>query len=146
MEFRQAREEDLTGILALYRQLNPEDEALEYGRALAIWRETASLGATRYFVASEGGAVASTCCVTVIPNLTREGRPYAMIENVVTDEAQRRRGIGGRVLRDAIAYARERGCYKVVLLSSAKREESHRFYEAIGFNGNTKKGFEIRFG
>jgi GNAT superfamily N-acetyltransferase len=146
MECRTAREEDLEGLLALSRQLNPEDPPLDRDKALAIWRETASRDATRYFVADEDGVVVSACCVTIIPNLTRGGRPYAMIENVVTDEGHRRRGLGARVLRDAIEYAKGRGCYKVVLLSSVRRVESHRFYEAIGFDGNSKRGFELRFG
>jgi GNAT superfamily N-acetyltransferase len=145
MEYRQAREEDLGGILALYRQLNPEDPPLDYGSALRIWKETESRGSTRYFVAAEGVAVVAACCVTVIPNLTRGGRPYAMIENVVTEAGHRRLGLGGRVVRDAVEHARELGCYKAVLLSGAKRAEAHEFYKAIGFDGDSKRGFEIRF-
>jgi GNAT superfamily N-acetyltransferase len=145
MEFRQAREEDLGGILALYHQLNPEDPALDYASALSIWKETEALGCTAYFVAAEGDAAAAACCVTVVPNLTRGGRPYAMVENVVTDSGHRREGLGARVVRLAVERARERGCYKVVLLSGAKRIEAHSFYKAIGFDGDSKRGFEIRF-
>jgi GNAT superfamily N-acetyltransferase len=145
MEFRQAVEGDLGGILALYRQLNPEDPPLDYASALSIWKETEARGCTVYFVAAEGGDVAAACCVTVIPNLTRGGRPYAMIENVVTEAGRRRSGLGGGVVRYAVEHARERGCYKVVLLSGAKRKEAHAFYEAIGFDGGSKRGFEIRF-
>jgi len=143
--YRAAREEDLEGILALYRQLNPQDPPLDKERALSIWRSSEAAGLTRYLVAAEGKEIVSTCCVTVIPNLTRGGRPYAMIENVITDEGRRRRGIGAQILREAVAVARGCGCYKVVLLSSAKRVQAHAFYEAIGFDGASKKGFEIRF-
>jgi GNAT superfamily N-acetyltransferase len=144
MEYRAAREEDLEGLLALYRQLNPEDAPLDFESALAIWRESASKGMTEYFAAAEDGVVVSACCVTVIPNLTRGGRPYAMIENVITDEGRRGEGLGRRVVMRAVEFAKARGCYKVVLLSGAKRAQAHAFYEAIGFDGDSKRGFEIR--
>ncbi len=144
LEYRIAREGDLEGILALYRQLNPEDPPLHGELALSIWRSSEAAGLTSYIVAAEGGAIVSTCCLTVIPNLTRGGRPYAMIENVITDEGRRGRGLGRRVMLEAVELAKSRGCYKVVLLSSAKRAQAHAFYEAIGFDGDSKRGFEIR--
>jgi GNAT superfamily N-acetyltransferase len=146
MEYRTAREDDLRSLLDLYRQLNPEDPQLEYEKALAIWRKSAESGMTEYFVAVEDDVVISACCVTVVHNLTRGGRPYAILENVITDEGHRKKGIGGRVVHEAVEHAKSCGCYKVVLLSSAKRTEAHRFYEAIGFDGSSKRGFEIRFG
>lgn len=132
-------------MLALYRQLNPEEESVELEKARSIWDATERTQATRYFIALDNTKIVSACNITLIPNLTRNGRSFAIIENVVTDNEYRRQGIGKRVMLNAIEYARENNCYKVVLLSSAKRTESHRFYESLGFNGNSKKGFEIRF-
>jgi GNAT superfamily N-acetyltransferase len=145
VEYRVAREEDLEGLLSLYRQLNPEDSSLDLGSALAIWRESASKGMTEYFAAAQDGVLVSACCVTVVPNLTRGGRPYAIIENVITDEGRRGEGIGRRVVMMAVEYAKARGCYKVALMSGAKRAQAHAFYKAIGFDGDSKRGFEIRF-
>jgi len=45
----------------------------------------------------------------------------------------------------AIEYAKEQGRYKVTLQSGIKREEAHRFYESVGFDGNSKRAFEIKF-
>jgi GNAT superfamily N-acetyltransferase len=45
----------------------------------------------------------------------------------------------------AIEYAREEECYKVVLQSGIKRTAAHKFYETIGFSGETKRAFELRF-
>jgi GNAT superfamily N-acetyltransferase len=64
---------------------------------------------------------------------------------VVTDSRHRRKGIGRTVLNMAIGYAAQENCYKVVLQSSIKRKDAHAFYERIGFDGNSKKAFEIRF-
>ncbi len=145
MEYRIAHKDDLQGLLALYKQLNPEEEAADLEKASSIWDITEKSNMTRYFIAVDNARIVSTCNITLIPNLTRGGKPFAIIENVVTDNDYRRQGIAKKVMENAIRYARENNCYKVLLLSSAKRTESHKFYESIGFNGNSKKGFEMRF-
>jgi GNAT superfamily N-acetyltransferase len=95
-------------------------------------------------VASIRGALVASCCLAVIPNLTRGGRSYALIENVVTDSNYRRRGIGRAVLNDALRRAWQAGCYKAMLLTGSKRPEVHRFYETNGFRSDDKTGFVAR--
>ncbi|HSB03247.1 MAG TPA: GNAT family N-acetyltransferase [Anaerolineales bacterium] len=145
MEYRIARKDDLLGLLSLYKQLNPEEEIIDLEKAYWVWDATEKTNATRYFVAVDTTRIVSTCNITLVPNLTRHGKPFAIIENVITDNDYRRRGIGKKVIENAVQYAKENNCYKVVLLSSMRRIESHEFYESIGFNGSSKKGFEIRF-
>ena len=79
----------------------------------------------------------------MIPNLTRGARPYAVIENVVTDAAYRRRGIGAAVLRTLMDRCWSRCCYKVMLMSGMRRLEIHGFYESLGFDKNSKQAFVI---
>ena len=71
--------------------------------------------------------------LVIVPNLGHDGAPYALIENVVVDEAARGAGHGERLLRYMIDEARAAGCYKVVLTSRKSRQDAHRFYERIGF-------------
>jgi ribosomal protein S18 acetylase RimI-like enzyme len=145
IEFRQAGREDLPSLLALYRQLNPEDEPAPLPRAEELWEQINRNGSIFYFVAADGGKIAAACFLCIIPNLTRGGRPIGFIENVVTDGAYRRRGLGKAVMEMAVDHCRRSGCYKALLQSGIKRTEAHRFYEAIGFDGASKKAFEIRF-
>lgn len=145
MEYKTAQRDDLPELIELYRQLNPEEKPIDLEKAYSVWDATEKSNTTRYFIALDGSKVVSTCNITLVPNLTRNGRSFAIIENVITDDNYRRQGIGKRVILNAVHYAKENSCYKVVLLSSSKRTESHRFYESIGFNGDSKKGFEIRF-
>jgi len=37
------------------------------------------------------------------------------------------------MMHHAMAFAREAGCYKLVLSSNQKRERAHAFYESLGF-------------
>ncbi|MCC7406630.1 MAG: GNAT family N-acetyltransferase, partial [Phycisphaeraceae bacterium] len=81
------------------------------------------------------------CTLVIVPNLTRGGRSYGLIENVVTHTDFRGRGIGKAMMRHAQALAWQRGCYKVMLLTGRKDEPTLRFYESAGFLAGVKTGF-----
>lgn len=87
--------------------------------------------------------VVSTCTLVVIPNLTNDGRPYALLENVVTHPDARKRGIATAVLRDAARSAFAAGCYKVMLMTGSKNPNTLTFYEKAGFE-QSKTGFQMR--
>ncbi|MEK7394539.1 MAG: GNAT family N-acetyltransferase [Fibrobacterota bacterium] len=144
MEERIATKADLAGLLALYRQLTPEDPLLDASRAQAIWKAIETNDDLRYFVAVDGQKLVSTCNIAIVPNLTRNGASWAVIENVVTDEAYRRQGVGKRLMERAIEFAKSRGCYKVCLLSNSTRAGAHKFYEELGFSGTAKVGFYLK--
>ena len=144
MEARIATWKEIPGLLDLYRQLTPDDPPLATERAQAIWKTIESRDDIRYFVAVDRQKVVSSCNIAIVPNLTRSGASWAVIENVVTDEAYRRRGIGKRLMEMAIEFAKSRGCYKVCLLSNSTRAEAHKFYEELGFSGTAKVGFYLK--
>ena len=79
-------------------------------------------------------------CV-IIPNLTRGVRPYAFIENVVTHEDYRCRGLASECLDYAKQIAIANNCYKMMLLTGSKRPSTWNFYEKAGYNHNDKTAF-----
>jgi len=141
---RKAVKEDLPQILALYRELQPDDPPINESMATAVWDKSVGSGVT-YFVAEIDGIVVATCYAAIIQNITRDCSPIAFIENIVTSASYRRLGIGKKLLESAIEFARAQGCYKATLQSNIKRSEAHEFYESVGFDGNSKRAFEIRF-
>ncbi|XYH98448.1 GNAT family N-acetyltransferase [Sorangium sp. So ce1128] len=144
---RAARVGDLEGVLELYRDLHPEDASFPAEPELsALWARVLEQPGLRLFVLERGAALVASCTLVVVPNLTRGGRPYALVENVVTHREHRRRGFGARVVRHALAEAWEAGCYKAMLLTGSQRPEVHRFYEACGFRAGDKTGFVARPG
>jgi GNAT superfamily N-acetyltransferase len=143
MEYSIAGKEDLSNILKLYEQLNPEENIINTEDAKEIWK-IIEQNDIKYFIAKEGGKIVASCYIAIIPNLTRNGKSIGFIENVITDKEYRRKGIGKNVMEMAIKYAKENNCHKILLQSSNKRKEAHKFYENIGFDGNSKKAFEIR--
>ena len=141
---RPARPDELDGVLALYRHLNPDDPPPSPDAAAAAWSALLGSGLTTVLVADAVGALASSCTVVVVPNLTRKARPYAVIENVVTHPDHRRAGLGRAVLSAALDIAWRAGCYKVMLATGSRREDTLRFYEGAGFARGGKTFFQVR--
>ena len=144
MEFRKLTASDSGSLLELYKQLDANDNECSINRYERVWKEIEDNANIQYFGAIDDGKIVSTCYAVYIPNLTRGSRGICFIENVVTDKAYRRLGLASRVLDMAIASAKNRHCYKVILQSGIARTEAHQFYENKGFDGESKKAFDMR--
>ena len=143
MKIRFAGSEDIPQLLKLYRHLDPDDKDTTVEDALRHLELLKRYSGSDILVGCLDETIVTTCTLVVIPNLTRGGASYALIENVVTDSAHRNRGYGKAVLKDATAAAWRAGCYKVMLLTGSKRPATLKFYQDAGFEQN-KTGFQIR--
>jgi GNAT superfamily N-acetyltransferase len=140
---RAAHASDLEGLAALYPHLNPSDEPISLDLAASRLDAIEQIPGSEVLLGLLGTELVTSCTLIVIPNLTRGGKPYALIENVVTNALQRGRGYGTRILRAAVAAAWEADCYKVMLLTGSKQPSTLKFYENAGFE-QSKTGFQIR--
>lgn len=146
-EVRDATEADLPRIVELLAQLSLDEQREELGPPLpesyrAALREIADDSRQRLVVVEADGRIVGTAALIVVPNLSHQGRPYATIENIVVDEAERGAGYGELLLRFALDEARRAGCYKLALTSNKQRRDAHRFYGRLGFRA-THEGFRI---
>lgn len=90
------------------------------------------------------GQVASSVTLIVVKNLTHNLRPYGVMENVVTHPDYRNNGYASALIARAREIAIESGCYKMMLMTSSKKESTLKFYEKCGFV-NDKTAFQMRF-
>ena len=140
---RKAVADDLAHLVDLYRHLTATDPAVGLDEAEQIFETFHRYPGSAIFVAEVDGVLASSCALIVIPNLTRAGAPYALIENVVTHSDHRKRGHARRVLDAAVDAAWAAGCYKAMLMTGSTTPGTHAFYRAIGFE-QTKTGYQKR--
>ena len=144
MEFRKLTISDWPSLLELYKQLDEYDEQSTFEQSEMVWKEIEENSNIQYFGAIENGKVVSTCYAVYIPNLTRGNRWICFIENVVTDKEHRNCGLASKVIDMAVDFAKEHHCYKVILQSGIARTKAHQLYENKGFNGASKKAFDLR--
>ncbi len=144
MTIREIADSELFTLLCLYARLHPEDGMLPLGEAAPLWETLRQDPNQHHLGAYWNGSLVATCTLVVVQNLTRGGRPYGLIENVVTHPDYRRRGLGTAVLKHALQTAWERGCYKVMLMTGSRNESTLQFYEKAGFERGVKTGFVAR--
>jgi GNAT superfamily N-acetyltransferase len=117
-------------ILACYPimvQLRPHVKEEEF---VARVRRQESQGYRLAFVREAGRVIA------VVGFRTLESLAWGRVlyvDDLVTDETWRSRGVGRRLVDWVVSRAREEGCGEVHLDSGVQRLDAHRFYEREGF-------------
>ncbi|WP_117193674.1 GNAT family N-acetyltransferase [Rhizobium terrae] len=140
---RPAVDGDLPALLELYQHLNHDEPSPEPAIAAEQFDAILARPGMTVFIGFADGRAAATVTLIIVPNLTRLGASYALIENVVTHADHRKRGYAGALIRAAIDAAWAAGCYKVMLLTGSKNPATLRFYESCGFD-RSRTGFQIR--
>ena len=138
---REAVKEDLYELLDLYLFLHEKDIPENSSRLEKTWN-TIIEDENHHIVVNEiNGKIISSCVCVIIPNLTRDVRPYAFIENVVTNEEHRGKGYATECRNYAKEIALKNNCYKMMLLTGTKKESTLNFYKNAGYNSEDKTAF-----
>ena len=138
---REAVKDDLYELLNLYIYLH-EDNITNNSRHLEITWNTIIKDVNHHVIVNEvDGKIVSSCICVIVPNLTRDIRPYAFIENVVTNKEYRGKGFASECLNYAKDIAIQNDCYKMMLLTGTKNESTLNFYKNAGYNSEDKIAF-----
>ena len=138
---REIKETDLDNLLLLYTQLHNNDIPDKTEEVIQLWEKIQKDKDHHIIVAEEDGRIVSSCVCVIIPNLTHNQRPYALIENVITDTNFRNKGFASKCLDFAKEIAVRENCYKIMLLTGSKMESTLDFYRKAGYNSEDKTAF-----
>lgn len=138
---REANISDLDGILQLYLYLHETSIPEDSDHLRDTWDNIINDRNHHLIICEEDGTIVASCVCVIIPNLTRNVRPYAFIENVVTHENYRNKGYATACLSYAKQIAEENHCYKMMLLTGSKEESTLNFYRNAGYNSSDKTAF-----
>lgn len=141
MEIREIENNELELLLELYTQLHNNDIPPIDLKLKSLWNQIISDKNHHIIVGFIDGILVCSCVVIIVPNLTHNQRPYAFIENVITHEQYRNRGYATSILGYAKDISIKENCYKIMLMTGSKKEETLNFYEKAGFNSNDKTAF-----
>lgn len=138
---REAVKKDLDELLNLYLFLHEKNIQKNSDYLENTWK-TIIEDINHHIVVKEiNGKIVSSCVCVIVPNLTRNIRPYALIENVVTNEGYRGKGYATECLNYAKETAIKNNCYKMMLLTGTKSENTLAFYKSAGYNSDDKIAF-----
>ncbi len=138
---REAEKGDLNAILELYLDLHEKSIPERNEHLENTWNRIIEDPDHHLIVNEVDGRIVSSCVCVIIPNLTRNARPYAFVENVVTCREDRGKGYAGECMDYAKRIAEKENCYKMMLLTGSKKQETLRFYEKAGYNSSDKTAF-----
>lgn len=138
---REAIKYDLEDLLNLYLFLHEKSIPEDTQHLRETWNMIIDDKNHHIIINEIDGVIVSSCVCVIIPNLTRDIRPYAFIENVVTHEEYRGRGYASECLNHAKEIAVNCNCYKMMLLTGSKKQKTWDFYSKAGYNSDDKTAF-----
>ena len=144
MEIRKLDKPDIVELLELYKHLHEKDSDISIEKIEDVWVQTSTNKTITYIGGFIEGKLVSSCQMVIVPNFTRAGKPFCLIENVVTHSELRNKGYGKKKLNYAIDLAWEKECYKVMLMSGRNEESVIQFYQSVGFSADEKRAFIAR--
>lgn len=68
---------------------------------------------------------------------TALGARVGILEDIVVSDAVRGSGIGSQLLKQALIFAKEKGCQRITLLTDHDNTLAHTFYQKHGFDLST---------
>ncbi|MDE6625195.1 MAG: GNAT family N-acetyltransferase [Lachnospiraceae bacterium] len=138
---REAKKEDLAEVLELYLYLHEKSIPEQSEHLISTWEQIVEDENHHLLVNIVNNKIVSSCVCVIIPNLTRNVRPYAFIENVVTNKDYRGKGYATECLNYAKDIAVKENCYKMMLLTGSKEQKTLEFYQNAGYNSTDKTAF-----
>ncbi len=138
---REVQENEFQQLLELYLHLHEKSIPEITEPMNQVWKTILQDENHHIIVKIVEDKIVSSCVCVVIPNLTRNGRPYALIENVVTHADYRGKGYATACLNYAKEIAQKENCYKIMLLTGSKEAKTLHFYQNAGYNSSDKTAF-----
>ena len=138
---REVKENELSKLLELYLHLHEKSMPEMTEHLHKTWKMIMQDENHHIIVKIVDDKIVSSCVCVIIPNLTRNIRPYAFIENVVTHADYRGNGYATECLNYAKEIAVSMDCYKMMLLTGSKKDTTLKFYENAGYNCTDKTAF-----
>ncbi len=131
MEIGRVQESDLEAISQLHVHFwdEPSDVA-----AMSETLQLLANDADHLFLAARiDGVCVGTATGVICHGLYGGFDSYIVVEDVVVDEAHRRRGVATALMAEIESFARARECRQMIILTENVRHDAHGLYGALGF-------------
>ena len=142
MKILDLTERDLEPLAGLYKQFWNEESNVSKMRA--AFQRLASNPDYIFLGAKHDGQLVGSVMGIVCEELYGQCQPFMVVEDVVVDERNRRRGVGSQLMQELERRATDRGCSYIIFVTEQDRITAHQFYESLGYSPDKYKGFKKR--
>jgi glucosamine-phosphate N-acetyltransferase len=130
VKIRELEEKDLfNGFLEALDSLRKASD-LDPKKAKEVLRKIRSIPNHKIYVALLDSKVVGSATIFIEPKFIHNGGTVGHIEDVVVQKEYQGSGIGEKLVKALLEYAKKNGCYKTILDAA---DEVMPFYEKLGF-------------
>lgn len=140
MQIRKMFKEDIPGLALLYKQFWNEDSSIDLMEKKFI--ELQNNPKYIFLSAIEGNDLVGSVMGVICDELYGDCKPFLIMEDLIVDHKYRRKGIGKALITEIERQAIEHDCYQILFITENDRTDTIAFYESLGFNSSTHKGFK----
>ena len=133
---------DLPQLAALFQHFWGEDTPLD--RMRATFARIADNPAYILLAAKQDSRLIGFIMGVVCEELYGSGQPFMVIEDLIVDIELRRLGAGTALMLEMEKQAIQRQCGQIIFVTEAERTDSIRFYNSLGYDAGTHRGFKKR--
>ncbi|MFW6253867.1 MAG: N-acetyltransferase family protein [Chitinivibrionales bacterium] len=142
INIQRVTENDLESLAGLYKQFWNEKSSVE--RMKAVFDRLKNNPDYLILVAKQHHRVIGSVMGIICQELYGDCKPFMVVEDMIVDKLNRRKGAGTLLMRTVEQYAKKRECSYIILITEQDRTAAHGFYESLGFDGNVYRGFKKR--
>lgn len=142
---REINEKDYKQIEILLKQLSPQPIEINSIDLISDIKRINSLDHMKIIGFELDDKIAGMCTIGRIEGISKNSRPFSVIENLIVKESLRSKGIGKKLLKHAIEIAKKWNCYKLILETGSKQGWKLSFYKKCGLTCGDKTAFIKRF-
>lgn len=138
IDFFRANISDAKEIQRLYCQLvNDQNISVNENAVYAISQDDFNY----LIVGKLGNKVIATAFLVICRDVMYADQPFAVVGNIVVDSQYQSNKVGPKLMDYLKVLCKSKKCTKIMLMSSSKRIEAHKFFEKCGYQSDLKKGF-----
>jgi Acetyltransferases len=131
---------DIPELALLYKQFWNEDSCIEL--MCSQFKKLCKCDTHILLSAVENGKLIGSVMGVICEELYGSCKPFMVLENMIVDSQFRNKGVGKALVSELEKIAVQKNCTQIILITDTQRIDARKFYESVGYNPNTHKGYK----
>ncbi len=129
--FREAKMEDLEGLIALCNECFSENTTIEYARE--VFLQNMKDPNTIYLIGVTNGKIVAHTRISIVRTIFSDMNTFSILNHVCVKPEYRRHNLATKMLEIVEKVCLDQGCKSMKLWSNNVRVPAHKCYKKFGF-------------